>query len=340
MSRQGISYEQVVAAAEQLAGQQLNVTIERVRQVLGTGSHLTISKHLSQWRSHAERKDSAAAMPLPDAITRSVQGIWQELHVAAEAEMQAARKQAEDAVTSAQIQAHAAEQARAEALKQLNELQARLVGLEATAASLEQALATERAQRGAAEREALALQEQSKRLADLAAAAQETQRESERQAQAMLRQERQHAALLQTRQEAQLERLRAELEDVRKATQAASLEWAAKEARYLERLDGTMQQLSSARNEAARQQEQLVTIQADKRILEDALHQLKERALEEQRAALAQEKQWREERELKDHQIRELLSEKAVLEKRLRSRQARSRPRATRGAADTPSKGP
>ena len=50
MARTGISFEDVRNAAESLLGRGLNPTIQRVRELLGTGSNTTISEHLKIWQ--------------------------------------------------------------------------------------------------------------------------------------------------------------------------------------------------------------------------------------------------------------------------------------------------
>ena len=51
MARQGITFEQVAAVADALAGEGQQPTIRAVREKLGdTGSPNTIHKHLTAWR--------------------------------------------------------------------------------------------------------------------------------------------------------------------------------------------------------------------------------------------------------------------------------------------------
>ena len=52
MARQGITFEQVAAVADALAGEGQQPTIRAVREKLGdTGSPNTIHKHLTAWRA-------------------------------------------------------------------------------------------------------------------------------------------------------------------------------------------------------------------------------------------------------------------------------------------------
>lgn len=64
MARTGITFEQVAAAADALAGAGRQATIQAVREALGTGSPNTIHKHLSVWRQ-ARPVAQSAVLELP-----------------------------------------------------------------------------------------------------------------------------------------------------------------------------------------------------------------------------------------------------------------------------------
>ncbi|QYY33556.1 DNA-binding protein (plasmid) [Cupriavidus pinatubonensis] len=65
MARQGISYEQVAAAADALIAEQLKPTLTAVRERLGTGSMNTIHRHLSTWQ--AQQKPMPRKISEPNA---------------------------------------------------------------------------------------------------------------------------------------------------------------------------------------------------------------------------------------------------------------------------------
>ena len=72
MARQGITFEQVAAVADALAGEGQQPTIRAVREKLGdTGSPNTIHKHLTAWRE-ARPVAAAAAPELPQALTAAI----------------------------------------------------------------------------------------------------------------------------------------------------------------------------------------------------------------------------------------------------------------------------
>lgn len=71
MARQGISFEQVCAAATALAGEGLQPTIKAVRERLGSGSPNTIHEHLKRWRD-VHPSTTMAAPELPQALTAAI----------------------------------------------------------------------------------------------------------------------------------------------------------------------------------------------------------------------------------------------------------------------------
>ena len=77
MARQGITFEQVAAVADALAGEGQQPTIRAVREKLGdTGSPNTIHKHLTAWRE-ARPVAAAAAPELPQAANSpAMSSLW------------------------------------------------------------------------------------------------------------------------------------------------------------------------------------------------------------------------------------------------------------------------
>ena len=104
MARIGITFEQVAAAADALAGEGQQPTIRAVRERLGgTGSPNTIHKHLTAWRE-ARPIAVAAAPELPQALAAAI---------AAEIERAAAAARGEIEGRLVQAQAEAVELAAA-----------------------------------------------------------------------------------------------------------------------------------------------------------------------------------------------------------------------------------
>lgn len=81
MARPGITYSEVVEAANQVKASGRNPTIEQIRAVLGTGSSTTIANHLREWK---QTQDSASLLAskenIPEELIGVVKGLWQRLN--------------------------------------------------------------------------------------------------------------------------------------------------------------------------------------------------------------------------------------------------------------------
>jgi chromosome segregation ATPase len=99
MARDGITFEQVAAAADALVGQGKQPTIKAIREELGTGSPNTVHRHLTTWRE-ARPQAVATASALPASLTAAI---------AAEIERAAAQARAEIEARLVHAQAEAAD---------------------------------------------------------------------------------------------------------------------------------------------------------------------------------------------------------------------------------------
>ena len=73
MGRNGITFDQVAAAAESLIAEASAATLKAVRDKLGTGSMGTVQRHLAAW--HANRpKPARPVVELPAEIARAMNG--------------------------------------------------------------------------------------------------------------------------------------------------------------------------------------------------------------------------------------------------------------------------
>ncbi|MDG4551274.1 MAG: DNA-binding protein [Candidatus Contendobacter sp.] len=103
MARSGIRYEEVQAAAETLLGRGLNPTIQRVRELLGTGSNTTISEHLKHWQQHLAQAPKAILPPtVPEAVATALDDFWKIAVRHAEAAFEEQRAAAAQAVLEAE----------------------------------------------------------------------------------------------------------------------------------------------------------------------------------------------------------------------------------------------
>lgn len=99
MAREGITFEQVAAAADALRAEGHAVTVRAVRERIGSGSLNTLSRHLASWRiAHPAAPASAAGLP-PSVMAA----------IAAEIDRAAAKARAEIEDELTQARAEAAE---------------------------------------------------------------------------------------------------------------------------------------------------------------------------------------------------------------------------------------
>jgi colicin import membrane protein len=88
MAREGITFEQVAAAADALVGEGVQPTIRAVRERLGTGSPNTIHRHLVAWRE-ARPAATATAPELPAPLAAALANEIERAAAAARAEVEA-----------------------------------------------------------------------------------------------------------------------------------------------------------------------------------------------------------------------------------------------------------
>lgn len=76
MARQGISEQQVIEAAEQLAQSGQAVTVAAVREVIGSGSFSTINLYLAKWKESGDKGKAADVPDMPEAVGRAMRHLW------------------------------------------------------------------------------------------------------------------------------------------------------------------------------------------------------------------------------------------------------------------------
>lgn len=76
MARQGISEQQVIEAAEQLARDGQAVTVSAVREVIGSGSFSTINGYLGKWKESGDRSKPGDAPDMPETVGRAMRQLW------------------------------------------------------------------------------------------------------------------------------------------------------------------------------------------------------------------------------------------------------------------------
>ncbi len=78
MARIGINYYDVTQAIATIQGKQQNPTVDRIREILGTGSRTTIANLLREWR---EKNNILPTDPtgMPIELLNLVKSLWQTL---------------------------------------------------------------------------------------------------------------------------------------------------------------------------------------------------------------------------------------------------------------------
>jgi chromosome segregation ATPase len=78
MARHGITYDDVISAANTLKAQGKSVTIENIRNFLGTGSSGTVNQHLRRWKEAQQTTQKIALKEnLPEGLVALVKGLWE-----------------------------------------------------------------------------------------------------------------------------------------------------------------------------------------------------------------------------------------------------------------------
>ena len=240
MAREGITFEQVAAAADALVGEGQQPTIRAIRERLGTGSPNTVHKHLTAWRE-ARPVAAAVAPELPQALTAAI---------AAEIERAAVQARAEIEGRLVQAQGEAAELAAAGEV-----IESERNGLAEQVAELTRERDT---LAGKAEQQAADLADQAQRIEREQQAA-----ESARVELATARLKIETQAERQTEQAAEIERLRAALEVSQQARTAAEQQAAVLVAK-LEGMTAQLAQQAEAHAEVRKQSAQAAQLAAER----------------------------------------------------------------------------
>ena len=76
MARQGISEDQVFAAAHELREEGMTPTVQAVRERIGSGSFSTINAHLGAWKAQNAAQAVAAIPAIPEKVQGAFAQIW------------------------------------------------------------------------------------------------------------------------------------------------------------------------------------------------------------------------------------------------------------------------
>lgn len=134
MARNGIQYSDVQQAIDALLARGDTPSVQRIREVLGTGSFTTISDHLRVWRSEREQnRDVPPPKGVPEAVVTLASELWREAQDVANQALlhyrEDANRQVEDAqrfAAEAKQQAANAEQRESALAEHLRHIEQRM----------------------------------------------------------------------------------------------------------------------------------------------------------------------------------------------------------------------
>ncbi len=96
MARPGVEYETVERIARQLISQGQHPSVQKVREILGTGSNTTIANHLKTWQaSFAASKSPALPESVPEDLMNPLDDFWSLALARAEANYQKYKEELE-----------------------------------------------------------------------------------------------------------------------------------------------------------------------------------------------------------------------------------------------------
>lgn len=103
MARTGIQYADVQQAIDALLTQGATPSVQRIREVLGTGSFTTISEHFRHWRSEREQnRDVPPPKGVPESVVTLAADMWRQAQDAANEGLVHYREEANRKVEAAQ----------------------------------------------------------------------------------------------------------------------------------------------------------------------------------------------------------------------------------------------
>lgn len=261
MARSGVQYEDVLGAIESLQTRGEAPSVQKIREVLGTGSFTTISDHLREWRMRRESsREQPASQAMPEPVQRLAESLWHKAQEAAGEALAEYRERADRRVAEAQ-------DAMQEAQRQVEDAEQREAALSAHVAGTEQRLEARSAALARVEAERDQWQERARQFEErLSRALQQLdklQQESEQQAQAhqqaLADRDAQHLARLnqeEQRHEAAEARLMTLLDEARQERVAAEKRYDAATQQLEKRQENLQRQLHETQAALGREEKQ------------------------------------------------------------------------------------
>jgi chromosome segregation ATPase len=304
MARSGIRYEEVQAAAETLLGRGLNPTIQRVRELLGTGSNTTISEHLKHWQQQLAEAPKVILPPtVPETVATALDDFWKIAVRHAEAAFEEQRAAATQSVLEAERSRDIAIAERQQAQSAAKDLQRELQSTQAAARELADRLLVEQERRATAETAIEAADqrvraatetvvqiraETAARIAQLEITLQQTRTDKAQQlaeAQQRFETERQRGEASEARLLGMLDQIRAEQKAERQAFTAERQDWNHQETRWREQRETQQRENAELRANLTAAQERQHTLTTDLQHVRNTLQEAESRYLNSVREA-------------------------------------------------------
>lgn len=338
MARSGIRYEDVKDTAETLLGRGLNPTIQRVRELLGTGSNTTISDHLKSWQQQIADAPKVVLPPtVPEAVMVALDAFWKIAVQQAEAAFAEQRDRAQQAVAAAEQSRDTAlaaqQQMQSEAAEQARQLEA----AQTASRDLADRLLVEQERRAAAETAIQAAEQQvhavttaltqiraetAARIAQADAALQQARADMTQQtaaAQRRFEEERQRGEVSEARLMQRLDRERTEYAAERQALLAEHQESLNREAVLKQTLEQLQREQREVRMNLTDAQERINQLSVELDTVHATAHQHEMQLLEADHkleithVQLEAETRWRQQLEQEGRELRSLLLQHSVL---------------------------
>lgn len=104
MSRPGVEYEAVDRVARQLLSKGQHPSVQKIREILGTGSNTTIANHLKVWRAKFDAsKSPALPESVPEDLMNPLDDFWSQAVARAEANYQKYKEELETQLAAAKL---------------------------------------------------------------------------------------------------------------------------------------------------------------------------------------------------------------------------------------------
>jgi|GEM_PF-303150 len=301
MARNGIRYDDVCRSIDTLQQRGETVSIQKIRELLGTGSYTTISDHLREWRL---RQSGGSVQPIahnlerPEGLDSWVADIWDKAQRAAYEKLATYRQEADDQIREADKISHQAQRQSENAEQRLQALndhmlrvQERLENKTTEAAHLQAELRSLQSTQSQQQKRILQLEQMCQRHQSSLEQAEKLHRD------AIAKQHQAHQAKLtqeEKRHESAEARLMGLIEDARQERLKQEKQYEQRLASLDQRLERLQHDLSEQRRQYGQLQESL---RADKVHMEQAES---EKRVSEDRVKSIQQERQRLESELKN----------------------------------------